>query len=149
MGSYEYYPLETGETALLPQETELVINTRSGHALLIDWERRVVGAEMYFAPFELPLIQILLHAWPSYVEYSKCIRTLIPDPRLAEQFVQCIGAALETQNKLVLNVALEPLRTVLYGCNERLNVIGLEIAAVYESGYLLTKRHERDNQEHE
>jgi hypothetical protein len=144
-GPYEYYPLETTGQALLPHEYEIVVNRQSGQAMLIDWEMREVRAETHFSPVEIPLVHLMLDKWPSYVEYEKCLRVLFSSNHSrAEQFMECIDLARQMKNNAMLDVILQPLRTVLHLCNEHLQVFGVTIAAVYGNGYLLKKHQERD-----
>lgn len=144
-GPYEYYPLETSGKALLSHEHEIVVNRQSGQAMLIDWEMREVRAETCFSPIELPLVHLLLDKWPSYVEYERCIRVLFSSNHSrAEQFIECISLARQMKNSAMLDVILQPLRTVLHLCNEHLQVLGVTIAAVYENGYLLITSQEHD-----
>ncbi len=143
-GPYEYYPLDTTGKALLPDEYEIVVNMRSGQAMLIDWDMREVRAETHFSPIELPLVHLMLDKWPSYMEYERCIRVLFSSNHShAEQFIECINLARQMKNSAMLDVILQPLRTVLHLCNEHLQVLGVTIAAVYENGYLLMKHKEK------
>ncbi len=130
---YEYYPLDTATGyALLPDEHELVVNKRSGKVTLVNWERRRFLAESSFTDQELPLVRTLLSDWPSYVPYEK-ILVLVSD-----ELQQAILQRLEEARQMkTLETVLEPVRSILKECQERVNLFGINIAAVYEHGYLL------------
>jgi hypothetical protein len=136
---YTYYPLDAGRDAmLLPDEHEVVVNTLSGLTLLIDWENRRVKAECHFDDLELPLIRLLLDDWPSYTPYEKLFPLLFSDP-VVQQMRSCLLDALERNNKAMLTEILGPLRTVLHRCQDRLSLLDLRIAALYQHGYRLMR----------
>jgi hypothetical protein len=136
---YEYYPLDAGrEVTLLPDEYELVLNPLSGLTLLIDWERRHVKAECCFDDLELPLIKQLLDDWPSYTPYEKLFPLVFSDT-LVQQMRACLLEAQERNHQAMLTLTLEPLRTILKRCQERLGLFHLQIDAVYQHGYRLMR----------
>jgi hypothetical protein len=136
---YHYYPLDAGrDITLLPDEHEVVVNTLSGLTLLIDWERRRVKAECQFDDLELPLIRLLLDDWPSYTPYEKLFPLLFSET-VAQQMRACLVDAVERNDKAMLNEILGPLRTVLHRCQDRLGLLDLRIAALYQHGYRLVR----------
>jgi hypothetical protein len=137
---YAYYRLNTngGIPQLVPPQCEIVVNTHSGLALLLSWEERRVMAETEINRLALPVLNKLLHDWPSYVEYDTLFRILFaPNETLAMQFITCIEHAHETQNSTLLDVALQPLRDVLIDCKTELRLLGIDITAVRGYGYRL------------
>ncbi len=132
-GRYEYYPLETSAGhALLPHDHELVVNKVSGKVTQVDWERRRFVADSSFTDEELPLIMTLLNDWPSHVPYEKML--VVVSDETPEQIAQRVGEARTTNT---LAAVLTPVRTILTTCNERMHLFSIDIAAVYETGYLL------------
>jgi hypothetical protein len=137
---YEYYRLNTGRgpTRLVPPQCEVVLNTNSGLALLINWEERRVLAETEINGMALPVLKKLFDDWPSYVEYDKLINILFAqNETLATQFLTCIEHAHENQDSTLLAVALQPLRDVLIDCKTELRLLGIDITAVVGYGYRL------------
>jgi hypothetical protein len=136
---YQYYPLDASrEGTLLADEHEIVLNTVSGQTTLVDWEHRRIKAECRFDEQELPLIRTLLNDWPSYTPYERLLPLLVTE-ELAEQLIHCIEEAREREDKIMFDVALQPLRSVLQRCQDRLALFGIQIAAIYRHGYRLIK----------
>jgi hypothetical protein len=132
---YQYYPLDAGrEVRLLAYEHEIVLNTVSGQTTLVDWKSYHFKAESRFDEQELPLIRTLLNDWPSYTPYEKLMPLLVTE-ELAEQLIHCIEEARERKDRTMFDVALQPLRSVLQRCQDRLALFGIQIAAVYPHGY--------------
>jgi hypothetical protein len=136
---YEYYPLDAGQgVSVLPDEHEVVLNTVSGRLTLVDWERRIFRAECLFEDTELPLIKRLLDDWPAYTPYLRLLTLISEEP--ADLIEDRLEAAQESGNREALDRLLEPLRARLKGCQDRLALCGLKIAAVYQHGYRLIRR---------
>jgi hypothetical protein len=136
---YEYYPLDAGRgVSLLPTDQELVLNTISGRLTLVDWERRTFRAECLFDDDELPLIKTLLGDWPTYTSYLRLLVLISEEPAI--QINERLEAARASGRREPLDALLHPLRARLKGCQDRLSLFGLKIAAVYQQGYLLIRR---------
>ncbi len=143
---YEYYPLDLDEgPMLLPKEHELVLNTGTGQATLVNWETRRFQAETRFDTDEVLIIKTLLDHWPCYTAYEELYRLLVTDD-LAEQIARCLADARETDNRALFDVALHPVRSLLHACQGRLALFGLHLNAVYQRGYLLTRMPTGGNQ---
>lgn len=132
--SYDYFPLDVrDDIRLLPDEHELVLNRVACQCTLVDWERRHFVAEASFSEEEYRVMQTLLEAWPSYVPYERVLQVLHPQ-ELPHHLVQQVETARRTET---METLLLPVRTLLSGCQERMNRFGIKIVAVYEHGYLL------------
>jgi hypothetical protein len=135
---YEYYRLDTGTIRLVPKKCEVVLNTTSGLALLLNWAERRVLAETEVNGMALPVLKKLLDDWPSYVEYDKLLSALFAqNETLVTQFLTCIEQARENQDDTLLAVALQPLRDVLIDCKMDVRLLGIDITAVVGYGYRL------------
>jgi hypothetical protein len=143
---YEYYPLENEYERLLPDEHELVLNTASGYLVLIDWDQRRVRAECHVTDLEFLVIKQFLDDWPIVTPYEKLL-PLIFSKQLTEQIRQCLQEAHHTSNARMYALALEPLRTILKGCQKLLEVFHIKISAVYQHGYRLIEAKQSGEQQ--
>lgn len=142
---YDYFPLDThAGVSLLPDEHELVVNRLNGHVTLVNWELRRFLAECGFTDEELPLMLILLEAWPSYISYENMLALVSEDT--PEEIARRVDAAREAET---LGEVLTPLRVILKACQERMNLFGIQIAAVYRYGYLLIPLSSMRSPEHQ
>ena len=137
---YDYYPLDASDgTALLPEGQELVVQRASGHILLIDWEVRVVKAEATFDERECLLLRMLLEAWPASVPYERFLT------HLTHYTVADLARRIEqVRTTDLLFPVIQPAQAVLRACQERLQVFGLSLVAVYQHGYLLMRWQEQE-----
>ena len=132
--SYDYFPLDVREDIrLLPDEHELVINRMTGQFMLVNWERRRLLVEAIFTEQVCRVMQTLLEGWPSYVPYERVLQVMHPQ-ELPHHIVQEIETARREE---AMDTVLEPVRTLLEACQERMNRFGIKLVAVYEHGYLL------------
>ncbi len=132
-GHYAYYPLKTESGYdLLPTGYEMVVNKVSGRVTLLNWNRRRVVTECSFSDQELPLIIALLNAWPSFAPYEHMLALTSDEP--AYSIAQRVE---ETRDTDALDTLLSPVRTILKECQERVNMLGIKIAAVLDTGFLL------------
>ena len=132
--TYDYFPLDVrDDIRLLPDEQELVMNPTTGQFTLVDWEHWYFLAEASFTLEECRVMQILLEAWPHYVPYERVLQVLHPH-ELPHHLVQQVETA---RHEGTMDALLLPVRTLLLGCQERMNRFGIKIVAVYEHGYLL------------
>ncbi|SRR5581483_1041689 len=143
---YEYYPLENDYEHLLPDEHELVLNTDSGYLVLIDWDQRRLRAEYQITDLEFLVIKQLLDDWPIVTPYEKLL-PLIFSERLTEQIRQCLQEAQQTGSTRMYALALDPLRTILKGCQKLLEAFHIKISAVYQRGYRLIEAKEQDERQ--
>lgn len=128
---FQEFPLYLGygEVALLPDEHDLVLNTRSGQYVLINWSVRYVVIDGKFSPVgELPLMLALLSAWPSFV----------PNEVLLQEVTGRARGECEDLIELGGEHALAPLRHIAESCRSQLHSFNIDIEDMNGQGYKLS-----------
>lgn len=135
---FEYYSLDTkAGFALLSDAQEIVLDEQTGYVVLIDWANRLLIVGTMLAPQEIPLVILLFDRWPSYVPYEHLMQ-LLADSVSEETPIQVALAVEEAREAGTLDRVLEPLRSLLSSCNERLSLLGLQATETIGYGYRIT-----------
>lgn len=124
---------------LLPASRSLVIDPLNEIALLIDWQARRLVLACTFFEEELLLLLPVLRAWPSHVPYGRLLALLEAgkpaSPEHEEEWTREYALAVEEGKEDEL---LAPLRARLAEPQKKLEIFGLRLVAVYETGILLS-----------
>jgi hypothetical protein len=139
-GQFAYFPFATEQSRLLPEKYEVVVNRFSGETTLVNWGTESFLVQMRFSDQELPLLLMMMERWPSYVPYEMLLSLITEEEVDSNELAHQIAEARE-RNEAKLDEICIPLRAILRECRDRLHLLGLDIAAVYQHSYLFVKRH--------
>jgi hypothetical protein len=128
---YRGFELNLGHAgiALLPDEHEFVVNAKTGHFMLVNWDGRLFVADGVFSEAELPFMLALLDGWPSYVPNAKLLHAVLQLP--GDQIAQRLDQEHEQ--------TLAALHDLVEHCRPLLRSYGIEIQNVSGQGYKLSR----------
>jgi len=125
--SLEVGALTSSHLALLPDEHELIINTQTGHYIVVNWDVRYLCVDGVFSKGEQILAWVLLTAWPSYV----------PNEKLLYALMDRSHSEIEDLLELNREETLQPLRELVTTCRAHFHAFGIEIQEINGNGYKL------------
>jgi hypothetical protein len=114
--------------ALLPPEHEFILNQETGHFIVVNWADRCIISDGEFGQLERAPALALLHHWPSYVPNEKLLTAI------ATQAPEEMAEAVDDDHA----IALKLLQSVMNGCQECLQPIGIKVEEVSRRGYKLS-----------
>jgi hypothetical protein len=132
-----HYTLE----ALLPAGHTLAMNVLLGTLSLIAqdaaWPYPRLVAEQQFTMSELSLLLPLLDSHPHYCPYEVLLASF--DHRMITEATieRCRARLQEAQDEGLWDYTMRPVRNVLSRTRLKMRVIGVEIASILETGYVL------------
>ena len=141
----------TKDGNILPEHHTLVVDTVSGGVTLVDWQSGKFLAHRRFTKKQRKLLILLLEGWPNYVSYEKFFPLL--NIKMTKQ-LQCdldrvkrSGQEGKSEQEQMLDEEawqhlqpiIKPIRLVLSSCKANLQVFGLTIGAILESGPILLR----------
>lgn len=129
--------LEFGLSTILPAGSILTLNvdepivsiTRNGH----------ITKQAKLNDHQIKLLLPLLNAFPGFVPYDEMLLSLFPT---YDEMICRMHLASNADR------ALRPVRDMLKRINEKLALLGVEVAAVHDNGFILIRHVEQGESTH-
>ena len=135
---YYRFSLEIGEAglSLIPGDQELRVHLVSGHFCIVYTSTGQLASEGTFSQEVLPIILVLLNNWPSYVQNHKLMNAL--------GYASGSDADLDDEQHLLVR-----MRQLIHASVPSLQSIGIDIQAIDDLGYKLSKHTESQTEHRE
>ena len=143
---------ESPDRYVLPERHDLVADRLTGQLWLVNWQlEQLIDCCDELLDEQFSLVLLLLERWPSFVPYEHLLRQIGIEPTgqdLADlERIRASRRAGESEEEQVLTqqarTRIEPLlqtlRDLLASSRACLNILGIEIAAVLDTGMLITR----------
>ena len=124
--------MQQPQFALLPDEHELVINSQTGHFLIVNWDTRYIVADGIFRDLELQLMLVVLRAWPSYIPTNKMLYAVF------DASIKDIDHLFEADQAAVRAT----VDRLVDACNIQLRIANIAIQNINNQGYKLSRLEE-------
>jgi hypothetical protein len=132
-----HYTLE----ALLPSGYTLAMNMLLGTLSLIAqdkaWPYPRLFAQQQFTMSELSLLLPLLDSHPHYCPYEVLLASFDHRMITEDTIERCRTRLQEAQDEGLWDYTMRPVRNVLSRTRLKMRVVGIEIASILETGYVL------------